>query len=46
MSELRLFSLSRELNAWGQDVEDLSVLSELPYIEVLAVACNRIRTLK
>lgn len=29
-----------------QDVEDLSILSETPSIEVLALACNNIRSLK
>ncbi len=35
-----------ELNAWGQDVEDISILSQSPHIRTVALACNCIKTLR
>mmetsp|Transcript_6697 Transcript_6697/g.19256 ORF Transcript_6697/g.19256 Transcript_6697/m.19256 type:complete len:363 (-) Transcript_6697:761-1849(-) len=35
-----------ELNAWGQDVEDVSILSQTPDIKIVALACNCIKSLR
>ena len=36
----------RELNAWGQELRDVSILREMYALEVLSLACNQLETLK
>ncbi|CEM38516.1 unnamed protein product [Vitrella brassicaformis CCMP3155] len=36
----------RNLNLWGNDIHDVSVLSRLKNIEVLSLSVNRIASLK
>ncbi len=36
----------KKLNLWGSNLEDVSILSELPSLEVLSLSVNKIRTLK
>ena len=35
-----------KLNLWGNDLGDVSILKNLPNLEVLALTVNQIRTLK
>ena len=35
----------KNLNLWGQDLDDVSVLSKLPNVEVLSLSVNRISSL-
>lgn len=34
-----------ELNAWGQDLDDVSILSQTPHIRLVALACNCLNSL-
>ncbi len=36
----------KNLNLWGNDIEDVSVLREMPNLEVLSLSVNKITTLK
>ena len=36
----------KSLNCWGQDLADVSILCEMPNVEVLSLSVNRICTLK
>lgn len=36
----------KSLNLWGNDLEDISCVSSVPYLEVISLAVNKIRTLK
>ena len=36
----------KSLNCWGQDLTDVSILCEMPNVEVLSLSVNRISTLK
>jgi Leucine-rich repeat (LRR) protein len=36
----------KNLNLWGNDIDDLKVLRQLPNLEVLSLSVNRISTLK
>ncbi|KAL6758204.1 hypothetical protein V8C86DRAFT_2600705 [Haematococcus lacustris] len=36
----------KNLNLWGQDLDDVSVLAKMPNVEVLSLSVNRISTLK
>ncbi|KAL4467764.1 hypothetical protein ABPG74_013099 [Tetrahymena malaccensis] len=36
----------RNLNLWGQDIDDLKVLRNMPNLEVLSLSVNKITTLK
>ena len=36
----------KSLNCWGQDLADVSILCEMPNVEVLSLSVNRISTLK
>lgn len=36
----------KNLNLWGQDLDNVSVLAHLPNVEVLALSVNRISSLK
>ena len=38
--------LIKNLNLWGNEIDDVSVLKEMPNIEVLSLSVNRISTLK
>ena len=36
----------RNLNVWGSDLSDVSILSQLPNVEVLSLSVNKIASLK
>lgn len=36
----------KSLNCWGQDLTDVTILCEMPNVEVLSLSVNRISTLK
>lgn len=36
----------KNLNLWGQDLSDVSILASLPNVEVLSLSVNQISTLK
>lgn len=36
----------RNLNLWGQDLTDVSILLQMPHVEVLSLSVNKISTLK
>lgn len=36
----------RNLNLWGQDLDDVSMLSKLSMVEILSLSVNRITTLR
>lgn len=36
----------KNLNLWGNDIDDLKVLRQLPNLEVLSLSVNKISTLK
>ncbi|DBA82054.1 TPA: hypothetical protein ACH3X1_007747 [Trebouxia sp. C0004] len=36
----------KSLNCWGQDLADVSILSQMPNVEVLSLSVNQISTLK
>ncbi|KAG2492279.1 hypothetical protein HYH03_009519 [Edaphochlamys debaryana] len=36
----------KNLNLWGQDLDDVSVLAKLPNVEVLSLSVNRVSSLK
>ena len=48
VSKARADSLSnvKNLNLWGNDLTDVSVLQRVPNIEVLSLSLNRISSLK
>lgn len=39
-------STLKNLNLWGNDIDDLKVLRQLPNLEVLSLSVNKITTLK
>jgi hypothetical protein len=39
-------SAVRNLNAWGNDIEDVQILNQLPNVEVISLSVNRISSLK
>eukprot|EP01017_Pseudomicrothorax_dubius_P027738 TRINITY_DN3235_c0_g2_i1.p1 TRINITY_DN3235_c0_g2~~TRINITY_DN3235_c0_g2_i1.p1 ORF type:complete len:270 (+),score=47.89 TRINITY_DN3235_c0_g2_i1:118-927(+) len=39
-------SMVRNLNLWGNDIEDVSILREMPNVEVLSLSVNQIASLK
>jgi Leucine-rich repeat (LRR) protein len=36
----------KSLNLWGNDIEDVSILRELPNVEILSLSVNQITTLE
>lgn len=36
----------KSLNCWGQDLAEVSILSQMPNVEVLSLSVNQISTLK
>ncbi len=40
------FAAIKNLNLWGNDLDDISVIKELPNLEVLSLSVNRITTLR
>lgn len=36
----------KNLNLWGQDLDDVTILSKLPNVEVLSLSVNRISSLR
>ena len=38
--------LVKNLNLWGNDIDDLKVLKQMPSLEVLSLSVNKIATLK
>lgn len=36
----------KNLNLWGQDITDVSILARMPGVEVLSLSVNRIPTLR
>lgn len=38
--------LLKNLNFWGHDIEDVSILNNMPNVEVLALSINKITTLR
>ena len=35
----------KKLNIWGEDIENLSIISKMPYLEILSASSNQISTL-
>lgn len=44
-SRVDFLSAVKNLNHWGQDIGDISILRSLPNVEVLALSVNKVRTL-
>lgn len=36
----------KNLNLWGNDLEDVGILKDMPNVEILSLSLNRIATLK
>jgi cilla- and flagella-associated protein len=36
----------KNLNLWGNDLEDISIVSQMQSLEVLSLAVNKVNTLK
>lgn len=36
----------KSLNLWGNDLEDISIVSQMQSLEVLSLAVNKVNTLK
>ena len=36
----------RKLNLWGSNLEDISIIAEMPLLEIVSLSVNKIRTLK
>ena len=36
----------KNLNLWGNDIDDVRILKEMPNLEVLSLSVNKIATLK
>ena len=36
----------KNLNFWGQELTDVSIISEMPFVEVVSLSVNNITTLK
>ena len=36
----------RKLNLWGSNIEDISIIEEMPLLEIVSLSVNKIRTLK
>ena len=36
----------RKINLWGSNLEDISIISEMPSLEIVSLSVNKIRTLK
>jgi Leucine-rich repeat (LRR) protein len=36
----------KSLNLWGNDIDDVSILTELPNVEILSLSVNRISSLE
>ena len=36
----------RKLNLWGSNLEDISIIAEMPSLEIVSLSVNKIRTLK
>ena len=36
----------RNLNLWGSNIEDISIIREMPSLEIVSLSVNKIRTLK
>jgi hypothetical protein len=36
----------KNLNLWGNDLEDISIISQMPNIEICSLSLNKINTLK
>lgn len=36
----------KSVNLWGNDIDDLTILQELPNVEVVSLSLNKICTLK
>ena len=36
----------KKLNLWGSNLEDISIISEMPSLEIVSLSVNKIRTLK
>jgi Leucine-rich repeat (LRR) protein len=36
----------KNVNLWGNDLDDLSILSELPNVEIVSLSLNKINSLK
>ena len=39
-------SMIKALNLWGNEIDDISILQELPHLETLCLSVNKINTLK
>jgi Leucine-rich repeat (LRR) protein len=39
------FNEIKNLNLWGSDLDDISLIKQLPNLEVVSLSCNRISTL-
>lgn len=39
-------TLIKNINLWGNDIDDLSILMELPSVEIVSLSLNKITTLK
>ena len=36
----------RNLNLWGNDLEDISIINEMPSLEIISLSLNKVQTLK
>lgn len=36
----------RNLNLWGSNIEDISIIEEMPSLEIVSLSVNKIRTLR
>ena len=39
-------STIKNVNLWGNDLDDLSILAELPNVEIVSLSLNKIKTLR
>lgn len=46
MGRLEKIDEVKNLNLWGQDLDDVSVVAKMPNVEVLSLSVNRISTLR
>jgi len=45
-SKIDNLSLVKKVNVWGNDIEDVKILRQMPNVEILSLSVNRINTLK
>ncbi len=45
-SKIDNLSMVKKVNVWGNDIEDVKILRQMPNVEILSLSVNRINTLK